>query len=130
MRTLLLLALALPVAAAEPLFEKRAIFEAGTGEYAIYRIPALVCTEKGTLVAFCEARKSASGDWGAIDLLYRRSTDAGKTWSEPKKLDVGRGFEKNPVAVNLKLGAYPNITINNPTLIAGRGVVHLLYCVE
>jgi sialidase-1 len=130
MRTLLFLLLALPAAGAEPLLEKSNVFEAGTGGYAIYRIPALVCTEKGTLATFCEARKSASGDWGAIDLLFRRSTDDGKTWSEAKKLDVGRGFEKNPVAVNQKLGAFPNITVNNPTLIADRGVVHLLYCVE
>lgn len=130
MRTLLLLVLALPAVAAEPILDKITVFEAGTGGYAVYRIPALVCTEKGTLVAFCEARKSASGDWGAVDLLFRRSTDGGKTWSEPKKLDVGGGFEKNPVAVNQKLGAYPNITVNNPTLIADRGVVHLLYCVE
>jgi sialidase-1 len=130
MRTLSFLLLALPAAGAEPLLKKAPIFEAGTAGYAIYRIPALVSTEKGTLVAFCEARKSASGDWGAIDLLFRRSTDGGKTWSEPKKLDVGRGFEKNPVAVNQKLGAFPSITVNNPTLIADRGVVHLLYCVE
>ena len=96
----------------------------------VYRIPALAVTDKGTLIAFCEARKNVQSDWGKIDLLYRRSTDGGKTWSEPKKLDVGGGFEKSPVAVNLKLGQFPDITINNPAMIADRGVVHLLYCVE
>ncbi len=130
MRTFLLLTLVLPAAAAEPSLEKRRLFEAGTGGYAIYRIPSLAVTDKGTVIAFCEARKSASGDWGAIDLLYRRSADGGKTWSDAKKLDVGSGFEKNPVAINQKLGKFPNITINNPTLIADRGIVHFLYCVE
>src|SRR5262245_32304297 len=116
--------------AAEPLLGKQTLFEAGTGGYATYRIPGLVVTDKGTLLAYCEARKSAS-DWGAIDLVYRRSTDGGKSWSEPKKIvDVGGGFEKNPVAVNQKLGRFPDITTNNPVMIADKGVVHFLYCVQ
>src|SRR3954466_11836150 len=96
--------LAMPVLAAEPLLEKQILFEANTAGYAIYRIPGIVATDKGTLIAYCEARKTGTSDWGVIDLMYRRSTDGGKTWSEPKKFDVGSGFEKNPVAVNMKLG--------------------------
>jgi sialidase-1 len=131
MRTLLiLLAFALPLAAAEPVLEKQSLFEPATGGYAVYRIPGLVVTEKGTLIAYCEARKNNASDWGAIDLLLRRSTDGGKTWSEPKKFDVGSGFEKNPVAVNQKLGKFPEITINNPVMITDRGIIHFLYCVE
>src|SRR5207237_2993636 len=131
MRCLLPLLLAVPAAAAGPVLEKQTLFEADTGGYAAYRIPGLVVTDKGTLLAYGEARKSAAGDWGAIDLVYRRSTDGGQTWSEPKKIvDVGGGFEKNPVAVNLKLGKFPDITVNNPVAIADKGVVHFLYCVE
>jgi len=127
----LFLVLALPAVAAEPVLEKQPLFEADTGGYATYRIPGLVVTDKGTLLAYCEARKSAAGDWGAIDLFYRRSTDGGKTWSGPKKIvDIGGGFEKNPVAVNQKLGHFPDITVNNPVMIADKGVVHFLYCVE
>jgi sialidase-1 len=130
MRYLFPLVLALPAAAAEPVIEKHTLFEADAGGYATYRIPGLVVTDKGTLLAYGEARKSAS-DWGKIDLVYRRSTDGGRTWGEPGKVvDVGGGFEKNPVAVNQKLGHFPDIAVHNPVMIADRRVVHLLYCVE
>jgi sialidase-1 len=130
MRYLLLL-LAVPAAAAEPVLDKQTLFEADTGGYATYRIPGLVVTDRGTLLVYCEARKTSASDWGAIDLVYRRSADGGKTWSESKKIvDIGGGFEKNPVAVNLKLGRFPDITVNNPVAIADKGVVHFLYCVE
>src|SRR3954452_25612456 len=131
MRYLLSLLVAVPAAAAGPVLDRQALFEADTGGYATYRIPGLVVTDKGTLLAYCEARKTSASDWGAIDLVYRRSADGGKTWSEPRKVvDIGGGVEKNPVAVNLKLGKFPDITVNNPVMIADRGVVHFLYCVE
>ncbi len=57
------------------------LFVAGKGGYHTYRIPALVTTTKGTLLAFCEGRKNGRGDSGAIDLLLRRSADGGTTWS-------------------------------------------------
>ena len=131
MRYLIPLLVALPAAAAEPVLTRQVLFEAGTGGYATYRIPGLVVTDKGTVLAYCEARKSGSSDWGAIDLVYRRSADGGKTWSDARKVvDIGGGFEKNPVAVNQKLGKFPDITVNNPVAIADKGVVHFLYCVE
>jgi len=37
---------------------------------------------QGTLVAFCEGRKLGRGDSGNIDLLMKRSTDRGQTWSD------------------------------------------------
>jgi len=56
-----------------------AVFAAGKGGYNTYRIPALIVTKKGTVLAFCEARASRS-DRGRIDTVLRRSTDGGKTW--------------------------------------------------
>jgi sialidase-1 len=132
-RTLCLLLLLLPnlLPAAEPLYHQQTLFEAGKGGYAVYRIPSLVCTEKGTLLAFCEARKSSSSDWGAIDILYRRGTNGGKTWSEPKLVtEIGTGFEKNPVASKQKLGKTGEITVNNPLAIVDGPTVHFLYCIE
>jgi len=58
------------------------LWESGKNGYHTYRIPALAVTPKGTALAFCEGRKKNSGDAGDIDLLVRRSTDNGKTWSE------------------------------------------------
>ena len=50
--------------------------------YHTYRIPAIVNTTKGSLLAFCEGRKHGQGDAGDIDLLIKRSTDHGETWSK------------------------------------------------
>ena len=58
------------------------LFVSGTNGYKSYRIPAMVTTTKGTLLAFCEGRKNNAADAGDIDLLLKRSTDGGLTWSE------------------------------------------------
>jgi sialidase-1 len=58
-----------------------AVYRAGEGGYHTYRIPAIVVTTNGTLLAFCEGRKNGRGDSGDIDTLLKRSTDGGKTWS-------------------------------------------------
>lgn len=57
-----------------------AVFRSGEGGYHTYRIPSLIATPRGTLLAFCEGRKKGSGDSGDIDLLLRRSGDGGRTW--------------------------------------------------
>lgn len=57
------------------------LFTAGTDGYKSYRIPAIVTTTKGTLLAFCEGRKNNAGDAGDIDMLVKRSADGGRTWS-------------------------------------------------
>ena len=76
------------------------LFRSGTGGYALYRIPGLIVTSKGTLIAYSEARKSERGDWGPIDIMLRRSTDDGSTWSEPKSIArVAGEHRKNPVAL-------------------------------
>src|SRR5215470_11015895 len=62
--------------------EQQTLFRSGEGDYHTYRIPALIVTTKGTLLAFCEGRKKGRGDAGDIDLLLRRSTDGGKTWAK------------------------------------------------
>jgi len=62
----------------EPI-EKSVLWEQGTGKYNNYRIPSLIVTQKGTLLAFCEGREG--GDSGNIDLLLKRSEDNGKSWS-------------------------------------------------
>lgn len=58
-----------------------ALFKSGEEGYKCYRIPAIVTTNKGTLLAFAEARKNSCGDAGDIDLVVKRSSDGGKTWS-------------------------------------------------
>jgi sialidase-1 len=118
-------------AAAEPTFERSDVFEAGRGGYAFYRIPGLVVTAKGTLLAYCEARLDRS-DWGAMDVLVRRSTDGGTTWSAPMKLPSVEGpIARNPAAVKKNLGKDGEVVHNNPIAIADRnGAIHFLFCVN
>ena len=90
-------------------------------------------TSKGTVLAYCEARKHEKSDWGHIDVVLRRSTDGGQTWSPMKKLVELEGkFTRNPAAAAQGLGRDGEITVNNPIAIADprSGVVHFLYNVE
>src|SRR2546421_5596650 len=61
-------------------FVETDVFNAGSGGYHTYRIPALVATKNGALIAICEGRKTGRGDHGDVDLVQKRSTDGGKTW--------------------------------------------------
>ena len=56
------------------------VFISGQGGYHTYRIPSLLVTARGTLLAFAEGRKGGRGDAGDIDLILKRSADLGKTW--------------------------------------------------
>jgi sialidase-1 len=56
------------------------VYTSGTNGYAVYRIPAIVATTSGTLLAFAEGRKDGKGDAGRIDTVLRRSFDQGHTW--------------------------------------------------
>jgi sialidase-1 len=126
-----LLAIAPNASAAGPLFETIDLFKSGDGGYAVYHIPGVVVTTKGTILAWCEARKKGS-DWDSIDILLRRSTDDGKTWSAPARIvDVPGPKTKNPFALAVKGVKTEDVTYNNPVLIAGRdGTVHMLFCLE
>jgi sialidase-1 len=119
---------------AEPFIEKQALFERGKGEYLFYRIPGIVVTKSGAVLAYAEARRSDRGDWGATDLILRRSGDGGKTWSAPVVVGrMGDDFPKNPAAVAKKQGLGPGagVTYDNPVAIADRnGAVHFVFCVE
>ncbi|MCC6143270.1 MAG: exo-alpha-sialidase [Candidatus Hydrogenedentes bacterium] len=90
-----------------------ALFVAGEGGYAIYRIPALEITVDGTLLAFAEGRKKGLADAGDIDLVLRRSNDGGVTWG-PMLPIVDDGDR----------------TCGNPAPVVDRktGVVWLFFC--
>lgn len=45
-----------------------------------YRIPALLTTDKGTIIAGADQRYEHQWDWGNIDMVIRRSEDKGQTW--------------------------------------------------
>ena len=118
--------------AAEPFLEKVDVFEAGKDGYTLYRIPGIVVTKRGTVLAYCEARKTDKGDWGTIDIMLRRSTNNGATWLPRAKIaDVPGPKAKNAVALAQKLATNDEVTYNNPVAIVdANNVVHFLFCLE
>ena len=71
-------------------------FESGLNGYAAFRQPALVISDKGTVLAFCQGRLDGHEDEGDIDVVLRRSFDNGKTW---EKMQVIADDGKNPCKV-------------------------------
>ncbi|COE31252.1 sialidase A precursor (neuraminidase A) [Streptococcus pneumoniae] len=102
------------------LTEKTDIFESGRNGkpnkdgIKSYRIPALLKTDKGTLIAGADERRLHSSDWGDIGMVIRRSEDNGKTWGDrvtitnlrdnPKASDPSIG---SPVNIDMVLVQYP-----------------------
>lgn len=92
------------------------VYVAGTEGYHTFRIPAVIVTPKGTLLAFCEGRKTSRADHGDLDLVLKRSTDGGQTWS-----DLQIVYEE---------GGTKKITIGNPCPVVDQstGTIWLPFC--
>lgn len=76
------------------------VFRAGEDGYASYRIPAIVATHDGDLLAFAEGRVSGAADDGNVDLVLKRSTDDGKTWGALQVVaEDADNFVGNPAPV-------------------------------
>lgn len=81
-------------------------------EYTCFRIPSLLRTRNGSLIAFAEGRRGSCGDHGDVRILRRISNDDGLTWSPLVQVKSEEGH-----------------TIGNPAPIADlvTGTLHLLY---
>lgn len=77
-------------------------FYSGLNGYYSYRIPTIIQSKKA-LIAFAEGRKNSTSDFGNIDLVYRRSTDQGKSW-EPIQILVDKDTiaVQNPVPIYIE----------------------------
>lgn len=64
-----------------PQQNKVSVFKSGTEGYNTFRIPAIIKSPNGDLLAFCEGRLQGSADFGDINIVMKRSTDNGVTWS-------------------------------------------------
>jgi sialidase-1 len=92
--------------------QKTDIFIGRSEGYYTYRIPTIVVSDKGTILAFAEAR-TTENDWAARAIVMKRSFDYGKTW-EPMKILVSdeRKAIQNPVAI----------------VERNSNIIHFLYC--
>ncbi len=97
---LLAVSMANPEALASSGLKSADVFVGFHDGYPIYRIPAMVVSNKGTILAFCEGRKTGIFDHGNIDLVLKRSFDNGKTWG-PLQVIQSEGFKTwgNPAPV-------------------------------
>lgn len=113
-------------------FTRANLFEAGDAGRKLYRIPGIVVTHRGTILAYAEGRRNTGSDWDTIDIVLRRSTDGGATFSAARAIgQVAGAIERSPVAIERKQGKPTDVTYNNPVAIADRGgAVHFLFCVE
>ena len=81
--------------------------------YSHHRIPGMIVTKQRTLLVYCEARRGES-DWAKMDILLQRSTDQGRSFSDPMVLACGTDAHK---------------TVNNPVMAQDQnGRIHFLYC--
>ena len=92
--------------------DKLDVFEGGSNRkpnkdgITSYRIPALLKTDKGTLIAGADERRLHHYDWGDIGMVARRSEDKGKTWSDRVTIT---NLRDNPKASNPSIGSPVNI---------------------
>ena len=92
--------------------EKEDVFEGGRNNQPnkdgikSYRIPALLKTDKGTLIAGADERRLHSSDWGDIGMVIRRSEDHGNTWGDRVTIT---NLRDNPKASDPSIGSPVNI---------------------
>lgn len=68
--------------AVEPLFEAVRLFEMAPKNRPNYRIPSILKAPNGDVLVICERRNDGPGDIGNHDIVMKRSSDLGKTWSD------------------------------------------------
>lgn len=81
----------------ENIIFRKDILKRNEGGYHTYRIPTMIITAKGTVLLFCEGRKTSRRDHGDVDLIMTRSMDGGRTWSKHKLIHEEGG--NDPIRV-------------------------------
>lgn len=86
---------------AAPVNTRETVFNGGNeGIYHSFRIPSIVKTKNGTLVAFAEGRRWSPSDYGDINIVFKRSLNNGTDWSAlGEVVGKGAGTWGNPTAV-------------------------------
>jgi sialidase-1 len=85
------------------------VFTSGEEGHKSYRIPAIIDLPNGDLLAFAEGRVHGAADFGDVNIVMKRSSDKGKTWSSLQTVvdyDTLQAGNAAPV-VDLTDPAYP-----------------------
>ncbi len=100
MKLVAMLLLVLACSRVSAQMEQVTVWKSGDDGYHTYRIPSVLVSAKGTVLAFCEGRVAGGGDSGEINLLLKRSTDGGKTFGAQQVVWADGGNTcGNPCAV-------------------------------
>ena len=87
------------------------------GNYAEYRIPGIVCTNRNTLLAYCEAR-SGGTDWGKIEIILWRSeapiAGGERVWQD----------------YTILIPSVNEETVNNANMIVDGDMIHFIYHID
>jgi sialidase-1 len=88
---------------AQGLFEQTELFVSGQDDYNTYRIPSVVCTKSGTVLAFTEGRKDIGKDGGPTDIVLKRSLGNAGPWTPAFAAQQGEGRERHNTMMWLPL---------------------------
>lgn len=98
------------------MIEKTHLFEARTAGYHNYRVPGILTTPNGVILATVEARRGGGGDWDGNDVLLRRSQDGGVTWGEVQVVASCDDWGPGPISNYIMIADHSN------------NRVHVIYC--
>jgi sialidase-1 len=88
---------------AQGLFEQTELFVGGQDDYPAYRIPSLICTKTGTVLAFTEGRKEIGWDGGPTDIVLKRSLGNAGKWAPAFLTPQGLGRTRKSTMMWLPL---------------------------
>lgn len=119
--------------AQSPRFQETEVFVGGHDDISTYRIPSLICTDRGTVLAFCEGRKDNNIDGSPTHLVLKRSLGNAGAWTpapERGRVTVGRSREWNmtwqPLQILLPSKGGEAYMNQVPVIDRGDGTIFLL----
>lgn len=114
-------------------FPKAVVWAAGENDMQGFRIPGIVVSKQGHVLAFAEARADYS-DEAPKSLVLKRSEDGGKTWSENIFIEKSDGsfWAKNPAQIDPQDVSHKKEVWTNPAPVVDEqtGRIFIFYALS